>query len=86
MTHSTITSKGQTTLPVHIRKALHLKTGDKILYELQGDSVMIRPHLGALTLFGSLKPSAGKALVPFKQARTKARESWVAAATREGLP
>lgn len=36
MNHSTITSKGQTTLPVQIRKALHLKAGDRITYEVQG--------------------------------------------------
>lgn len=84
MTHSTITSKGQTTLPAPIRRALHLKAGDRILYEIQGDSVIIRPQPGAMALFGSLKPPVGKTGVPFKQARAKSRQTWVEEAAREG--
>ena len=86
MTHSTITSKGQTTLPAPIRRALHLKTGDRILYEIQGDSVVIRPQPGAMAVFGSLKPPAGKTGVPFEEARAKSREDWVTDTAREGLP
>jgi AbrB family looped-hinge helix DNA binding protein len=86
MTQSTITSKGQTTLPAHIRRALHLKTGDKILYEIQGDSVVIRPQPGVMVVFGALKPSAGKTGVPFKDARRKSRALWVADTAREARP
>lgn len=86
MTHSTITSKGQTTLPASIRRALHLKAGDRILYEVQGDSVLIRPQPGAMAVFGALKPPAGKSGVPIEEARAKSREVWVADAAREGLP
>jgi antitoxin PrlF len=86
MTQSTITSKGQTTLPAPIRRALHLKAGDKVQYELQGDSVIMRPQPGVMAVFGALKPSAGKASVPFKEARGKSREAWVVAAAQEGLP
>jgi AbrB family looped-hinge helix DNA binding protein len=86
MTHSTITSKGQTTLPAPIRRALHLKAGDRILYEIQGDSVVIRPQPGAMAVFGALTPPAGKAGVSFEEAREKSREVWVAETEREGLP
>lgn len=86
MTHSTITSKGQTTLPAPIRRALHLKAGDRILYEIQGDSVIIRPQPGAMAVFGALKPPAGKTGVSIEQARTKSREARVADTAREGLP
>ncbi len=86
MPHSTITSKGQTTLPAQIRHALHLKTGDKILYEIQGDSVVIRPHPGVMAVFGSLKPPAGKDGVPFVEARAKSRKVRIAEAARKGLP
>lgn len=86
MTHSTITSKGQTTLPAPIRRALHLKAGDRILYEIQGDSVVIRPQPGAMAVFGFLKPPAGKAGAPFKKEREKSRETWVAETAREGQP
>ena len=86
MTHSTITSKGQTTLPAPIRRALHLKAGDRIVYEIQGDSVVIRPQPGVMAVFGALKPPAGKSGVPVEEARAKSREAWIAEAAREGQP
>ena len=86
MTRSTITSKGQTTLPVSIRRALHLKAGDRILYEIQGDSVVIRPQPGAMAVFGALRPPNGKTGVSIEEAREKSREAWVAEAAREGQP
>jgi AbrB family looped-hinge helix DNA binding protein len=85
MTHSTLTSKGQTTIPAGIREALHLKAGDRILYEIKGDSVVIRSHPGAMAVFGSLKPAADNANIPFKEARRAAREKWIDAAAKEGL-
>lgn len=72
--HSILTSKGQTTVPSRIREALRLKAGDRILYEIKGDSVVIRPHPGAMAVFGSLKLSADKAGVSFAEARQIARE------------
>ena len=71
--HSILTSKGQTTVPSRIRESLHLKAGDRIQYEIKGDTVVIRPHPGAMAVFGSLKPSADKAGVPFAEARQTAR-------------
>jgi AbrB family looped-hinge helix DNA binding protein len=73
--HSILTSKGQTTVPSRIREALQLKAGDRILYEIKGDTVVIRPHPGAMAVFGSLKPAGDKAGVPFAEARQKAREN-----------
>lgn len=72
--HSILTSKGQTTVPSRIREALQLKAGDRILYEIKGDSVVIRPHPGAMAVFGSLKPSGDKVGVPLVDARLIARE------------
>ena len=37
-----ITAKGQTTIPVSIRKAAHMNTGDTLAFELKGDHVIIR--------------------------------------------
>jgi len=39
-----------------------------------------------MAVFGVLKPPAGKAGVPFEEARRKSREARVAEAAREGLP
>lgn len=86
MTHSTLTSKGQTTLPLPIRRALNLKAGDRILYEIQGDSVVIRPQPGAMAVFGALKPPARKAGASFEEARETSLETWVRETAGEGLP
>jgi len=37
MSVSTMTSKGQVTIPADIRKNLHLKPGDKIDFQLEGN-------------------------------------------------
>lgn len=37
MSVSTITSKGQVTIPADIRKCLHLKPGDKIDFQLEAN-------------------------------------------------
>ena len=39
---STISSKGQTTVPVAIRRCLGLHPGDALAYEVDGDKVNIR--------------------------------------------
>ncbi|MCE2448719.1 MAG: type II toxin-antitoxin system PrlF family antitoxin [Candidatus Latescibacteria bacterium] len=38
---STISSKGQTTVPVAIRRSLDLQPGDAIAYQVEGDKVSI---------------------------------------------
>lgn len=83
--HSTLTSKGQTTLPSRIRKALHLKAGDKILYEIKGDEVVIRPSPGAMMVFGALKPDKDQAGVSFKEARGSARENRISNKLSKGI-
>lgn len=37
---SRITSKGQITIPIEIRKKLNLKTGDKVLFIEEGDKII----------------------------------------------
>ena len=39
---STLSAKGQTTIPVRIRRELGIKAGDTINYEISGDTVHIR--------------------------------------------
>lgn len=43
MTSSTISSKGQVTVPLEIRRRLGLKTGDRVEFVAQGASTVIRP-------------------------------------------
>ena len=39
---STLTSKGQATIPAEIRKDLHLKAGDKIIFEVVQNKVTLK--------------------------------------------
>ena len=61
MLHSTVTSKGQTTIPEKIRKALRIRPGDKLEYAVEGDYATIRVHPGIRSLKGVLASKKGKA-------------------------
>ena len=74
---STLTSKGQTTIPKPVRDALHLNTNDKIAYELHDDKFTIYPLSGEITsLRGSLKVSEKP--LDFKNVREKMKSARVA--------
>jgi antitoxin PrlF len=80
MTHSKVTSKGQTTIPVKIRKALRIRTGDWLEYAVEGDHATIRVHLGTRSLKGVLASKKGKGM-SFTEIREAAAK---AARSREG--
>ena len=53
---STITSKGQATIPAPIRKLLELQPGQRIIFEENGQGVVIKTHSQLVNeLAGSLK-------------------------------
>jgi AbrB family looped-hinge helix DNA binding protein len=60
MLYSTVTKKGQTTLPSKVRKALDAKPGDRLAYEIELGHVTIHVHPGTRALMGSLASSKGK--------------------------
>jgi len=74
MLHSTVTSKGQTTIPERIRKALRIKPGDKLEYEMEEERVTIRVHPGTRSLKGVLASEKGKGMsfAKIRQAAAKA--------------
>ena len=74
MPHSTVTSKGQTTIPRKIRKALRIKPGDKLEYVVEGDHVTVRVHLGTRSLKGLLASKKGKGM-SFTQIREAAAKA-----------
>jgi len=74
MPHSTVTSKGQTTIPKKIRKALRIKPGDKLEYVVEGDHVTVRVHLGTRSLKGLLASKKGKGM-SFTQIREAAAKA-----------
>lgn len=55
MYESTVTAKGQTTLPKDVRDLLGLKPGDRIRYLVTGDTVRILRPRKAMSLCGALK-------------------------------
>jgi antitoxin PrlF len=74
MSHSTVTSKGQTTIPGAIRDALKIKPGDRLEYVVEGDHATIRVHPGTRSLKGALASRKGKGM-SFAQIREAAAKS-----------
>jgi AbrB family looped-hinge helix DNA binding protein len=74
MAHSTVTTKGQTTIPGKIRKALRIKPGDRLEYAVEGDHATIRVHPGTRSLKGALSSNKGKGLT-FAQIRESAAKA-----------
>jgi AbrB family looped-hinge helix DNA binding protein len=58
MLRSTITERGQTTIPAQVRKALRLKAHQRLTYEICDDSVVVRAEAeNIMDLAGSLRSS-----------------------------
>jgi antitoxin PrlF len=74
MAHSTVTRKGQTTIPGKIRKALEIKPGDRLEYVVEGDHATIRVHPGTRSLKGALASKKGEKMSfgEIREAATKA--------------
>ena len=81
MLHSTVTSKGQTTIPGKIRRALRIQPGDTLEYLVEGDHATIRVHPGTRSLKGVLASKRGRGM-SFSQIREAAAK---ATRDREGL-
>lgn len=69
MEYSSITTKGQITIPVRIRKALGLKAGGKVAFQIEGNAVKLVPVLDDVTAaFGLLKSGKSVTLEEMDQA------------------
>ena len=55
MFESSITIKGQTTLPKAVRDSLAVKAGDKVRYVILDEGVLIMPVRPTSRLFGSMR-------------------------------
>ena len=62
MTESTITAKGQTTVPADIREQVHAGPGTKLVWNLMPDgTIVVRAKTKSLLdLKGMLKPAKGR--------------------------
>ena len=84
MIYSTVSSKGQTTLPKQVRNALHLEAGKQLVYEIEEGRVIVRAHPGILGSAGVLKNHIKKPL-SWQSERTISRGEWVEHIENEGL-
>lgn len=75
MTQSTLTTKGQTTIPLEIRQALGLKPGMRLTYEIEDDHAVLRVHPPLMSAFGALKSRKAKA--GFRKARETSTRAWI---------
>jgi len=59
MSESTVTSKGQITIPKAVREVLHLDVGDTVYFDLRPDGtvVLMARNAPVESLFGLLKRS-----------------------------
>jgi AbrB family looped-hinge helix DNA binding protein len=69
---STLTSKGQTTIPAEVRRQLGLKAGDGLVYTVKGEKVIIEPvHGTLLDAYASVEP--GNRPEDFSKVRRRVR-------------
>lgn len=65
---STLTSKGQTTIPKEIRDELHMRAGDQMTFTLMPDNtVVMRVKSKSIADLGGLLHKKGRKPVPVEQ-------------------
>ena len=52
---ATVSSKGQITLPIEMRKLLGIEPGSTITFETEGKAIIIKPELPVSAYYGILK-------------------------------
>lgn len=72
---STITSKGQVTVPAEVRKRLGITRGEKIAFLIEGDDVRLKPVRYTLeSVFGSVPALPGQETDDFEDQIEEAME------------
>lgn len=72
MPTSTLTSKGQTTVPKEVREVLDLGKGDKLTWEIRGGRVAVTTERPSLLDFeGFIKNSSGDVVAEIAEARKR---------------
>jgi len=79
---TTMTQRGQVTVPAEVRRLLGLKPRDKVAFEIEDDKVQLAPVKFTLeSAFGSVKPHTRTA--DFKGISRAARDEKAKKGTRE---
>jgi len=69
---STLTSKGQTTVPKEVREALDVDAGDKLTWEIRGGKVVVTTDRPAFYRWeGVIKNSSGDVVKEMAEARKR---------------
>lgn len=69
MDTSTLTQKGQVTIPAGIRKRLGLRMGDRVAFLQEGDRIVVKPvHQKIDAAFGLVKARRSASLADFERA------------------
>ena len=76
---ATVTSKGQVTLPVAVRRALSVEQGDKLMFTVRDQLVFIAKNPGFLSLAGTVNVPASKAGAQWSQIVESSKQERVAA-------
>ncbi len=69
---TTVTSKGQVTIPKQLRDLFHIKPYDKVDFRQEGDKIVLSPVKTLLELRGSVPPKENS---NFEQEREVAKKS-----------
>ena len=70
---SSLTQKGQVTIPIFLRDMLRLIPGDRVVFEAEADFIKLKPAKSSLvSIYGSVKPLKTK--ISFKKMRKIALE------------
>ncbi len=71
---STVTSKGQVTIPKEIRRLMNIKPKDKVDFVLDGDNVLLK-HVKTLKDFRGSVPNKGKGNLQQERAYSRKAKS-----------
>ncbi len=70
-----ISAKGQVTIPKEVRKAMNLKSADRVIIVMEGDQAVIKPIRGTLMdIGGSIAIPEAERPINFKQVRESVRK------------
>lgn len=84
MLKSTLTNKGQTTVPKKLREALGIKLRERLQWDIRGNgTVTIKPEPSALELFASMKSDAAFPVI--QEEKAAVRKIIANEVAREGL-
>ena len=80
---TTVTQKGQVTIPGELRKALKIKPRDRVAFELVDGEVRLRPMESRLLAgYGAVKPPSKP--IDFKKLRQEIEEEMAEEVMKEG--